>query len=385
MRIMYIEYMFHTNQVSVMRGWIENRDEVLFVCHTKGVTENHKYCEPFVLGFSKVFLTINSVHNKLLSKKNRLSSFPEAFSGKYGFPPMHRLCKLLREWKPDLVILRDRSVYSVCCYCACRKYRIPAILYNQSPYCPEEIKTDLIHRIIYKITPKVRMTPVYGEVGKTNHNDNTFYVPFVIYPEVSYLNRDYFANGKINIFCIGKYEKRKNQLMLLEIVKELKGQYDVTLTLAGEVSTEHHKLYYQKIRNYIEDNEMQKYVQCYKNYPSDKMEVLYRGSDLFVLPSTGEFASVSQLEAMSYSIPVIVSDTNGTACYIKEGQNGFVFKDNDQNDLKEKILKVIEKRENILRMGRGSYELVEKEHSFEKYRERILLMKTRVESLERKK
>lgn len=379
MRVMYIAYMFHTNQVPVMRGWIENGDEALFVCHTKGVTENHKYCVPYILGFSKAFMALDFIHGKLEGRRKILSSFPEAFSGKYGFPPVHRFCRLLKEWRPDLVVIRDRSLYSICCYLACIRYKIPAVLYNQSPYCPEEVKTDWKHRIIYNMTPRVRMTPVYGNRNLINGNENDFYVPFVIYPELSYEDRDYFADRKINILCVGKYEKRKNQLMLLEIVKRLKKQYDITLTLAGEVSTEHHKLYYQKIKSFIVENEMQEYVICHENYPSDQIGSLYKEADLFVLPSTGEFASVSQLEAMSYSLPVIVSDTNGTACYVREGKNGFIFKDNDKTDLEKKILKIIERKENIIDMGRAGYELVLREHSFKKYRESISLMKNRAE------
>ena len=380
MRVMYIAYMFHTNQVPVMRGWIENGDAALFVCHTKGITENHKYCEPYVLGFSKVFATIDFWHRKLVSGKYRLSSFPEAFSGKYGFPSIQRLSKLLKEWKPDLVILRDRSIYSICCYLTCLRYKIPSILYNQSPYCPEEIKKDWKHKIIYKLTPRVRMTPVYGEMNGINNNKDDFYVPFVMYPGLCYEDRAYFKNQKINILCIGKYEKRKNQLLLLKVIRNLKRKYDITLTLAGEISTEHHKLYQQKIKNFIEENKMQEYVRCYENYPSDKIGLLYREADLFVLPSTGEFASVSQLEAMSYSLPVIVSDTNGAACYVIEGENGYTFKDNDMMDLENKILKIIDKKETIIDMGKNSYELILHEHSFKKYRESILLMKSRAES-----
>ena len=47
------------------------------------------------------------------------------------------------------------------------------------------------------------------------------------------------------------------------------------------------------------------------------------------LPSSDEPAAVSHLEAMSHSLPVICSDSNGTRCYIRQGENGYVFRTGD--------------------------------------------------------
>ncbi|MCM1264048.1 MAG: glycosyltransferase family 4 protein, partial [Butyrivibrio sp.] len=141
--------------------------------------------------------------------------------------------------------------------------------------------------------------------------------------------------------------------------------------LVGEVSTQYHKNYYQKVQDYIATNHMGDLVDCHINCPPDKMSAFYRSADLFVLPSTGEFASISQLEAMSYSLPIIVSDTNGTACYIEDGKNGYLFKDKDAEDLKEKIIKIISDRENIRHMGAFSYLLVNEKYSFANYQAEI--------------
>ncbi len=381
MRVMYFAYMFHTNQVPIMKGWLEEGDDALFVCYTKGKTENHQYGKPYILGYSKVFHFINTFY-EVLNPKNKFSSFPEAFSGKFGFPSYRKTKRLLKEWKPEIVIIRDRYLYSIVVYLVCRSCKIPTILYNQNPYCPEVIKHDVLHKMIYKLSPKVRMTPVYGDRIGENHNPNSFYVPFVIDSHVEPKQKKYFKDDKINILCIGKYEERKNQLMLLKIFKRIYQKYNLTLTLAGEVSTEYHRVFYKKITDYIEKNELQQSVTCYQNYPPQEMNKLYEDADVFILPSTGEFASVSQLEAMSYSLPAIISDTNGTSCYIHEGENGYIFLDNNEEDLEYKMRLLLGARENILRMGKRSSELVQSEHSFATYKEQILKMKTRVESMD---
>ena len=382
MRVMYLAYMFHTNQAPVIRGWVEDKDEVLFVCHTKGATENHKYGKPYILGYSKFFLFINTLYQRIMKRKIARSSFPEAFSGKYGFPSKKIFRELLCSWKPDIVIIRDRSLYSVRCYLQCKKNKVPTILYNQTPYNQPENKKDLLHRILYKLSPEIRMTPVLGsQLEEKEQIENTYYVPFVMYPEQSYKDKEYFKNGKINILCIGKYEERKNLYMLLKVVNELVPEYDIHLVFAGEVSTDYHKNFYNKITSFINENNLQSIVDCYTNIDTNEVGKLYRAADLFVLPSTKEFASVSQLEAMSYALPVIVSDTNGTACYVHEGLNGYLFKDMDSESLKQKIIKSIQDKDKLIAMGKESYELILSEHSFKKYKDSILAMRDKVEQM----
>ena len=124
--------------------------------------------------------------------------------------------------------------------------------------------------------------------------------------------------------------------------------------------------------DYVEQEELEEHVTLYVNLRREDVFSLYQQADVYVLPSTGEFASVSQLEAMACSLPVICSDTNGTGCYVKNGENGFLFADNNLEDLKEKVSMLIGKRENIIRMGRNSYNAVVTKYSFENYKKNVL-------------
>lgn len=372
MKIMYIAFMFHTNQVPIMRGWIKSGHKVTFVSETKGNTEDHSVCTPVVLGYSGVFNVINKVYKKLTAKKNQYSSFPEAFEGHYAFPSFFKLIRLYKNEQPDLLILRDRSVYTVWCYLAAQVLHIPSILYNQTPLYEQTFpKMDILHKLMRKMSPRIRMTPVYGSEDAIYKDKNAYYVPFVIDSQIAPEQREYFRGDKINILCVAKYEERKNQIMLLDVINELRTQYDLKMILVGEVSTEHHKQYFELVDQYITDHHMQDIVTLYCNYPPEKMGDHYRNADIFILPSTKEFASVSQLEAMSYSIPVIVSDTNGTACYVENGVNGYTFEDNNRDDLKKQIEKLIENREILRKMGQNSYNKVVKEYSFACYEQSI--------------
>ena len=365
--------MFHTNQVPIIKGWINEGDTPIFVCHTKGVTENHTYIEPVVLGFSIIFKFMNAIHKKYLSIKDPFTSFPEAFEGRFGFPSVTKFYRLLKKTTPDIVIIRDRSVYSIFCYLTCKVMHIKSILYNQTPYWNQESpKKDFFHKIIYKLTPKIRMTPVLGNKGHGSVSEDSFFVPFVVDARVSPEEKIYFKNNRINILCVGKYEERKNQMMLLEILSELMSKYSFHLTIVGESSTLHHKNYYDKVIRFIEEHDMTKMVTCYRNCDPTQMDIFYKESDLFVLPSTKEFASFSQIEAMSFSVASIVSETNGTACYVTPGYNGIHFKDNDKASLARTIETLLSDRELLVKMGKNSFDKIREEYSFDKYKTSIL-------------
>ena len=97
----------------------------------------------------------------------------------------------------------------------------------------------------------------------------------------------------------------------------------------------------------------------------------YRKADLFVIPSTREPASISQLEAMAFSLPVVCGDKNGTACYVENGVNGWQFRDNQKASLKEVLDKMVGSPEQLQKMGQESYRLIQEKYQIENYLEGI--------------
>ena len=68
----------------------------------------------------------------------------------------------------------------------------------------------------------------------------------------------------------------------------------------------------------------------------DKLRVLYRSSDIFVLPSDAEFMSISLLEAMASKCAVVASDIAATEV-VENGGNGLVFPRGDFKTLANNI------------------------------------------------
>ena len=123
----------------------------------------------------------------------------------------------------------------------------------------------------------------------------------------------------------------------------------------------------EDLKQYSQSLELTNKVEFKVNLSFSEVQAEYRQHDVFVLASRKEAAAVSPLEAMAHSLPVVCSDSNGTECYIRPGENGFVFRTDDETDLELCLERIIEDRDELVRMGTRSYELVVKEHSPGRY------------------
>lgn len=395
MKVLYMSHRYHTNQTAIMKGWIENGHEVRFLSQYAGKVEDYTYIRPVVVGYSPLFRVFDYLYVHCLKRKD-----PAAIDMKLkcGIPPLLKIAKYIKEFKPDVAILRERSMYTICMCIICKHYHIPTILYNQDPVWERPKKMDLAHKIVWKLTPEYRITPVnlsgtalQESAGKEIRDgiggddivendivrddmvkdDKAYWAPFVMEPQVPPEEKTYFAKNRINIFCIGKYQERKNHQMMIEAVEELLPRYDLQLTIAGEISNSFHEEYYRKVSGYVKEHGLEDRVTFLSNLTKEDVAKEYRKADVYVLPSTGEPAAVSPLEAMAYSVPAICGTGNGTAGYIAYGRTGYVFEDNNKEDLKNKLEKIICDRGNLVRMGAEAYRHVKENFQFSNYYEQV--------------
>lgn len=371
MKVLYMSHRYHTNQTTIMKGWKENGHEVRFLSQYAGKVEDYTYVKPIVVGYSKIFMAFDYLYVHFLKRKD---PFAIDMKLKCGVPPIWKLAKYIKEFHPDIAILRERSIYTICMNAICRHYHIPTILYNLSPVWDKPKKMDLAHKIVWKLTPKYRITPTnlvgidYSGLVKDQYG---YWAPFLMEPQVSPEEKKYFHNGRINVFCIGKYQERKNLKMMIEAVEELLAKYDLHLTIAGEVSNHFHEEYYRMVTGYVREHGLEERVTFYTNLNRKQISEQYRKADVYVVPSTGEPASITVIEAMAFSVPAISGSDNGTASYIDYGKTGYVFEDNDKKDLIEKLNKIICDRDNLVKMGAAGYEHVKAHFQFRNYYDRI--------------
>jgi len=82
---------------------------------------------------------------------------------------------------------------------------------------------------------------------------------------------------------------------------------------------------------------------------------LFAEADLFVLPGTGGLAIQ---EAMAYGLPVIVAEGDGTQRDLVTGDNGWLIKPGNTEDLSQAMREALSNPERLVRMGNASYQIV---------------------------
>lgn len=369
MRVLYVAPRYHTNQIPVVKGWLEGGHEVLFISQFAGTPEDYTVMRPVILGYSRIFECFMKLYAGLFCRKQKNAKREFDLRTKAGFPPIGSAAAHIRSFHPDMVIVRERAVYNIPFFLVCKRKKIPCILYNQSPLWDEKGRDKgRLRSLFLSFLPKVRMTPVMGRQDDGKEiAPHTFFVPFVMEEHFAPDEKLHFSDGQIHILCVGRYEERKKLFLLLDAFQELSEKYSLHLTIIGEATDESQVAYYERLRKKTAAEQPTDAVTLYRNFNRQQMYEEYRKADLFVLPSTRERASIAQLEAMSCSLPVICSDTNGSACYVESGINGRLFRDGDREDLRDAIEMLVRDRDLLLRMGRESFRLTRKKYGFDSY------------------
>ena len=161
---------------------------------------------------------------------------------------------------------------------------------------------------------------------------------------------------KIIFVSVGTLEFRKGQDLLVKAIEELPKEYlkKIKFIFIGKMVDEN---IYQDVCHLLE-----KYPDCVEMIEQlSRSEImdLYKQSDCIICSSRDDPMPVFITEALMLSKICICSENTGTASLLKDGVNGFIFKDNDFEQLKEKIITVIEQYDQLDKMkleGRKVFE-----------------------------
>lgn len=113
------------------------------------------------------------------------------------------------------------------------------------------------------------------------------------------------------------------------------------------------RIAYEMLQGYIKLHNVEKNT-ILKTYKLQEMPDVYRGSDLFVLPSENETFGQVFIEAMSCGIPVIGTKVGGIPEIIRDNYNGYLVPPDDSSILAQRIENIINdpsKRENFINAG----------------------------------
>lgn len=169
------------------------------------------------------------------------------------------------------------------------------------------------------------------------------YKPFI---EVSSSKR---KESDFSLLFFGQIKKVKGLDILLKAMKIIKekGYNNIHLVVAGKAWKSDLDYYIDLIK----DLDIQNYVRTdFRYIPDNQVAQFYINTDLVILPYTEIYQSGVILLTMSYGKPVLCSNLDAFKEIVIDGQTGFLFKNNDEVDLADKIINIYEHQETITRV-----------------------------------
>ena len=169
----------------------------------------------------------------------------------------------------------------------------------------------------------------------------------------------------VNFLISGRVSGEKRQEEAIRAVALLTeaGYRNLHLSIAGPGDTD-------KLCSLIADRKIEEYV-TFLGYRSD-LPLLRREMDVELVCSLWEAFGRVTVEAMMSSNPVIGADSGGTPELIKDGENGYLYRQGDERDLADKMRRFMKHPERIRRMGKCAYQTAKAQFSSKRNAERML-------------
>ncbi len=183
----------------------------------------------------------------------------------------------------------------------------------------------------------------------------------VIYPPVSVpkeINASRFPFHALSYYItVSRLARAKHVDILIQAANKLKFNLKI-------VGTGRNEKYLRKIAGPT--------VEFLGNISDNQLSSLYLKAKAFLFASIDEEFGIAPVEAMGYGLPVIAYNSGGIPEYVKNGVNGFLFNELNEDSLSDRIRKLESlTEEECLRIKKNARKMAEN-FSEDKFKEKII-------------
>ncbi len=169
-----------------------------------------------------------------------------------------------------------------------------------------------------------------------------------------FANQTPTQNQKPVALFLGRLDDEKRINVLLEAVAILSDHPDLVVELVGDGSER------ENLENLANSLGIGNRVKFLGHVTDAELPSIYERSTVFVMPSIAELQSIATMEAMASGRPVIGADAMALPHLVHDGDNGYLFRPNDANDLAAKLRLVLEADDaELLRLSENSLHLIQ--------------------------
>lgn len=249
-----------------------------------------------------------------------------------------------------------------------RDTRIPVIWWlHDAAFFYEGVNKNVIGKMCLSNLKAVSVGPVPAEAIRE-------FLPDMVCDELLYGVADTEDSTALTeekdvtrFITIGFLEARKGQDILLQAIKKLPDNIrrSSEFYIVGHEAT----LFGERIRS--ESSDIRE-IFFTGSVGRERIHELINSSDILICPSREDPMPTVAAEAMMHSVPCIVSDATGTAAYIHNGEDGYVFPSEDVQTLTERIEWCVINKEKLEGMGKKARKLYEKYFSMPAFEKQFM-------------
>ena len=145
----------------------------------------------------------------------------------------------------------------------------------------------------------------------------------------------------VKIICVGRIDSQKNILRFISALKIVRDRsYSFKVDWFGGKYP-----YYDECAKRLSELELEEVFKFHQPY--DKIQDVYKTSDVFCLPSIYEGFPNVLCEAMSCGLPVLCSNVCDNPMIVEDGKNGLLFNPLNVDDIANKIIEFMDLDNNI--------------------------------------
>ncbi len=280
------------------------------------------------------------------------------FNGQFYLCYQQGLMDWLKEWNPDALIVEANPRYLSTSSAVkwMHQHNKPVIGWGLGSPPISGFRKQRRHSFISQfdvlLTYSQRGADEYAALGFPREKIFVAYNS-VAMPPTSALDRRTPTTDRVTILFVGRLQARKRLDLLLRACAEIK--QDIRLVMVGDGP--------ERATLEALAKEIYSSAEFIGAKHGAELKPYFAEADLFVLPGTGGLAVQ---EAMSYGLPVIVAQGDGTQDDLVRKENGWQIPPDDFDALVAAMKDALSDAARLRRMGAESYRIVKEEINIEK-------------------
>ncbi len=332
-----------------------------------------KVCNPTVFAFSEekfnsVVEGVETIFNK--KNKNRFFNYLKII-----FLFFFEIPKIVKDQNIEIVCLQDPitgffTIFSL----KIRKLPVKIVVETHGDFIntiglEKNLLIPKFYTLIFSYLAKysiknadlIRSISDFTEKQALNFGYKGLFVRFPAWINIdNYLNADTkrLSTGTFKIIFVGSVTERKNPKIIIESLETI--DEDISFEIIGQTPN---LKYLKELNKLIASSKHAKSITMTPFIKAEELILKYSSANLFILPSKSEGLGRVIIEAQSTSCPVLVSSNTGMTDLIIENETGYIFENNNKNDLTKKIQYIIDNYESALQIGLNSKDFVKENQS----------------------